>query len=240
MLSSKNITTNTGNKYPTSKILSLGNHLVSLRGVELQYAGYDKGENPDVTVVLSLEGPDQGPDFEGALRDYDNPNKGNYKGQFAKVRIAPFYFSNKPSRAGKQRDRDLETLRSLTNLADTLGVRDTLDTIEANTLDEYVAAASHVLVSAEKKLHVIIGGKKYFRQNDDGEFQPRYERYLPIPQAGKKAYAVEGNEELVEEYNPNVHIYMAAKDKEIEANLKGGSVSSEKTTEKDVNWEFNV
>ena len=33
---------------------------------------------------------------------------------------------------------------------------------------------------------------------------------------------------------------MAAKDKEIEANLKGGSVSSEKTAEKDVNWEFNV
>jgi hypothetical protein len=236
MLSSKNITSlPSGNKYPTSKILSLGNHVVSLRGVELQKAGYDNNPNPDVTIVLSLEGPDQGPDFEGAPRDWDNPNKGNYKGQFAKVRIAPFYFSNKESKSGKQRDRDLETLRALTNLADTLDVRNELDQIEAETLEEYVAAANHVLCSSNTKLHVVIGGKKYFKEVD-GEFKPRYERYLPIPQKGKKAYATEDMADLVETYDPDTHIYMSPKDLEIEARLKGGNVSEEKTDEDDVNW----
>lgn len=237
MLSSKNITTQpTGNQYPTSKILSLGNHVVNVRAVELQKAGYDNSENPDVTIVLSLEGPDQGPDFEGAPRDWDNPSKGTYKGQFAKVRIAPFYFSNKQSKSGKQRDRDLETLRSLTNLADVLGVRNELDQIQAETLEDYVASASHVLSSSNTKLHVVIGGKKYFKEVD-GEFKPRYERYLPIPQKGKKAYSTEDMADLVETYSPDTHIYMSPKDLEIEARLKGGQVSSEKVAEDDLDWE---
>lgn len=240
MLSSKNVNVQPASNYGPSKYLGVGNHIVNVRGIELQEAKYDSGTNrPDVALVLHLEGPDQGPDFEGAPRDWDNPAKGTYKGQFAKVKIQPYNFTDNPTRSGNARNRDEDAVRAITILAENLGVRDQLDQIQANTLEEYVQMSNHVISSSDVTLSVVVGGKVYFREVD-GEYRKRYDYYLPITSKGFRAYATEAMSDKVETFNADKHVYISEDNKRIEESLKSGNVTSEKQESADVNWEFDV
>lgn len=221
MLSTKNIQTS-NNSYGPGKTLSLGNHLVNVRGLEYQEAKYETAGRPDVNISLLLEGPDQGADFDGMPRDWDNPSKGKYKGQFAKVKLSPFNFGDKTS-GGKQRDRDADALSALTRVAIELDVRQAVDEIQAETLEEFVAAASHVFASSTVKLHVLIGAKEYYVEKD-GELNKRYERYLPMTAKGMNAYGAENKADRVETYDAAKHIYLPENQKQKMAQFKNGTV----------------
>ena len=220
MLSTKNI--QTSNSYGPGKTLSLGNHLVNIRGLEYQEAKYETNGRPDVNISVLLEGPDQGQDFEGMPRDWDNPEKGRYKGQFAKVKISPFNFGDRVS-GGKQRDRDADALSALTRLAIELGVRDAVDEIAAQTLEELVNASSHIFANANNKLNVLIGAKEYYVEKD-GELNKRYERYFPMTAKGFFAYSSEEKADKVETYDAGKHIYLPDNQKQKMAQFKNGTV----------------
>jgi hypothetical protein len=178
-LSTKNLPESKG----LPKTLQPSNTMGRINNITLE-DGFEEGQ---LNVVLHLESPDLGENFEGFLVDKDNPNGGRYRGQIGRVKIAPFAFSNAVVN-GRTIDRDLSILQALKSLASALGKTQELDLIEAATIEQYVKKAAKVL-SGNTFLNWCLAGKEYLNK----EGYTNYELFLPkAVYKVRKAGEVEG------------------------------------------------
>lgn len=149
----------------SSKIMNPGTHFARVVNIALDAPPYNKDA---YSVVLTLEGQDQGDNFEGLAIDKLNPALGNYRGQIAFVQSGRYPFSDY-NYQGKDITRDEQIFRWVNNLAKQLGVLDKMnaDNVEASSIEEYVAAVKRYIVNPELWAFHTIGGAEYFKEGYD-------------------------------------------------------------------------
>lgn len=178
MLSTKNISTEAKSK---AKNLYYGNQQCKINSIALE-PGWKLGV---YKLILNLEGPEQGADFEGFYVDPQNPALGRYKGQISKVRFYQYSYEDRVNN-GVEYKRDTDILKSLKSLAITLGKGKELDDINANTIEEFVEKAS-VLLSGPTFLNFCLGGKQYTK---DG--YKKYDLFVPAWKNGEVGFEAVG------------------------------------------------
>lgn len=158
----------------SQKMMNPGTHYARVVNIALDAPPYDTNA---YSVVLTLEGQDQGDDFQGIAIDKLNPALGNYRGQVAFVKSGRWPFSNY-SYNGKDITRDEQIFRWVNNLAKQLGVLDRMnaDNVEASSIEEYVAAVKRYIVNPELWAFHTIGGQEYFNEGYD---KPNYRLFYP-------------------------------------------------------------
>jgi len=172
MLSTKDIPVSSGK---TPKTLRPGNVNAKIIDISLQPL---KSDPQAYYLMLHLEGEDQGPDFEGFLYDKDNPNKGRAKGQVGKVRYSIYPYRDGFTKAGKPKNRDRDILRSLVEIATLTNTRDQVNSIEAQTIEEFVKIAAKAVCS-DKFYYFCIGGSAYVKDDGNKDFTlnlPKYDK----------------------------------------------------------------
>ena len=168
MLSTKDMSAGSGKARP---VISVGNQKVKINSITFDQTPYDKEA---YNVVLHVESEPVGGEFEGFLVDPNNPNGARYKGQVGRVRLSPYPFKDATLPSGREVSRDTEVLRAMIYLSEVLGKRDELDSIEANTIEEFMESADKVL-SGDTFINACIGGREW--ENKEGYIN--YDLFLP-------------------------------------------------------------
>ena len=185
-----------------AKTFGPGNQQLKINSVEL-VKGYQEGS---YQVKLHMEGPDQGEGFEGFYIDNVSKSGDRYKGQVGTVRMSQYAYNSTTTPSGVKIDRDQSILRGLQNLAKVTGVQAQLDTISAETIEEYVQEASEVLAQGDFA-NFCIGGKEYV--NKGGYTQ--HDMFLPNSKGGLYAFTALNEDPAKQlQFNNAVHIIKAA------------------------------
>jgi hypothetical protein len=195
MLSTKNISESA--RIP--KGLNPGKHEIKILEISLG-KGY---EADSYHVNLSVEGPDLGDDFEGFLIDRNDPTGPRFRGQIGRVQMSQFAYKDGVTKTGYKKNRDQDILKALSALAVALGRKEQLDQIEADTIEEFVAEASHVL-SGDTYINAVIAGKEYEKNG-----YKQYNLFFPASKDGKYAFepqTVDPAKSKLMSFDPNIHI----------------------------------
>jgi len=168
MLSTKDMNAGSGKARP---VIGVGNQKVKINSITFDQTPYDREA---YNVVLHVESEPVGGEFEGFLVDSNNPNGARYKGQVGRVRLSPYPFKDATLPSGREVSRDTEVLRAMIYLSEVLGKRDELDSIEANTIEEFMDSADKVL-SGDTFINACIGGREW--ENKEGYIN--YDLFLP-------------------------------------------------------------
>ena len=168
MLSTKDMSAGSGKARP---VIGVGNQTFKINKITFDQTPYDKEA---YNVILHVESKPVGGDFEGFLVDPNNPNGPRYQGQVGRIRISPYPFKDTTLPSGREISRDTEVLKTMINLSEVLGKRDELDSIEANSIEEFMASADKVL-SGDTYINACVGGREW--ENKEGYIN--YDLFLP-------------------------------------------------------------
>ena len=178
MLNTKDMSAGSGRIKP---VLEPGNHVVRINSITLDQTPYDADS---YNIHLHVETEPVGGDFEGFFRDYNNQSLGRYDGQVGRVRISPFPFKDTTLPSGREISRDQEILKHMITLAETLDMRDGLDSIEADTIESFMTECGK-LMEGSKFLNMCIGGREW--ENKEGYVN----NDLFLPRISKDGIAME-------------------------------------------------
>ena len=178
MLNTKDMSAGSGRTKP---VLDPGNHVVKINSITLDQTPYDADS---YNIHLHVETAPVGGDFEGFFRDYNDQSKGRYDGQIGRVRISPFPFKDTTLPSGREISRDQEILKHMITLAETLDMRDGLDSIEAQTIEEFMTECDR-LMGGSKLINMCIGGREW--ENKEGYVN----NDLYLPRISKDGIAME-------------------------------------------------
>lgn len=173
------------------KTLQPGNVVCKINSIELEPFKFKEGA---YHVVLNLEGPDMGKDFEGFFIDNEDHSKGRHKGQVGKVKASQWAFANGTTKTGIEITRDSEILKFIKNLCNALGIEGR----SGETIEDLVSKFNDEKPFAGKTMEYCIAGKEYL--NKGGYMN--YELFLP---KYSKAGAQFGTSNVVK-FNPEEHI----------------------------------
>ena len=144
MLNTKDMQVGSGKARP---IMGPGNREIKINRISYDVTPYDKEAH---NIMLHVEGRPEGGDFEGFLRDKDNESLGRYEGQVGRVRVSPFPFKNTTLPSGREINKDQEILKSMIFLGEVLNMRDDLDSIEAETIEDFMIQCASLFTNNEK------------------------------------------------------------------------------------------
>ena len=144
MLNTKDMQVGSGKARP---IMGPGNREIKINRISYDVTPYDKEAH---NIMLHVEGRPEGGDFEGFLRDKDNESLGRYEGQVGRVRVSPFPFKNTTLPSGREINKDQEILKSMIFLGEVLNMRDDLDSIEAETIEDFMTQCASLFTNNEK------------------------------------------------------------------------------------------
>ena len=168
MLSTKDMSVGSGKARP---LMGPGINVVRINSITLDQTPYDTNA---WNINLHMETKPVGNDFEGFFRDKDNESKGRYEGQIGRVRMTPFPFKDTTLPSGREISRDQEILKSMIFVGEVLGKRDQLDSIEADTIEEF-ATQCNTLFSNSDFFNVCLGSREW--ENKEGYINN--DLYLP-------------------------------------------------------------
>jgi len=178
MLNTKDMSAGSGRTKP---VLDPGNHVVKINSITLDQTPYDADS---YNIHLHVETAPVGGDFEGFFRDYNDQSKGRYDGQVGRVRISPFPFKDTTLPSGREISRDQEILKNMITLAETLEMRDGLDSINAQTIEDFMRECDD-LMGGSKLINMCIGGREW--ENKEGYIN----NDLFLPRISKDGIAME-------------------------------------------------
>ena len=178
MLNTKDMSAGSGRTKP---VLDPGNHVVKINSITLDQTPYDADS---YNIHLHVETAPVGGDFEGFFRDYNDQSKGRYDGQVGRVRISPFPFKDTTLPSGREISRDQEILKHMITLAETLDMRDGLDSINAQTIEDFMRECND-LMGGSKLINMCIGGREW--ENKEGYVN----NDLFLPRISKDGIAME-------------------------------------------------
>ena len=185
------------------KTLSPGEHTVKINSIALESVSYKAGA---YHLILNVEGPDMGSEFEGFLVDKDKPNGARYKGQIGKVKFGFYPFSDGETKTGIKISRDLSILRAIQQLCIAGNKLEWFEEADGKfaTIEDFVKAAS-TIISDDTLFNMCLNGKEYEKNG--------YINYdLFLPKSSKEAYALESaaaSPSKLISYNPELHIKKA-------------------------------
>ena len=156
------------------KLLQPGNTVCTITAVELEPFKFKEGA---VHIVLHLEGPDQGKDFEGFFIDKNNESLGRHKGQVGRVNAGQWAFADGTTKSGIKVSKDQDILVFIKTLCTALGITKWL--IDQNnkheTVESLVKAFGTEKPFLNKPLEYCICGKEYLSKTG----HTNYELFLP-------------------------------------------------------------
>jgi hypothetical protein len=203
MISTKNIAgESAGSSVP--KTLQPGNHLAKITSIKLEASRFDANA---YNIMLGLEGPDMGSDFEGFWIDKDNQSLGRHKGQVGRVRLSEYAYQDGTTKSGIKVSRDYDILRAVQNLCkatDNLAWFDKQDN-QHETIESLVEAFGNDAPFKDTPINWCIGGKEY--QNKEG--YTNYDLYVVRPVKGGYSYesaSVEPDKSKLTVFNESLHI----------------------------------
>ena len=150
----------TGGGGSTSKTLQPGNQKCKINGITLEDFKFRPGA---YHLVLSMEGPDLGKDFEGFYINKDKPELGRHLGQVGNVKAGEWAFSDGETKAKVSIKRDVEILKFVKNLCIALDIVPWLDAQDNkhDTIESLIQALNKEKPFKDKFLNCCIGGKEY-------------------------------------------------------------------------------
>lgn len=170
MLNTKDMSAGAGKVKP---VLGVGNQLIKINSITMDQTPYDK-EAYNVTLHCESE-PVKG-DFTGFLKNVNDPNGERYEGQVGRIRASQYAYKDAELPSGRTVNRDQEILKAMITLSEVLDLRSDLDLIEAETIEDFVAACN-VLFSGPTFINACVGGREW--ENKEGYIN--YDLYLPRP-----------------------------------------------------------
>ena len=196
MLNTKDMSAGSGRTKP---VLDPGNHVVKINSITLDQTPYD---SESYNIHLHVETAPIGGDFEGFFRDYNDQSKGRYDGQIGRVRISPFPFKDTTLPSGREISRDQEILKHMITLAETLDMRDALDSINAETIEDFMRECDD-LMGGSKLINMCIGGREW--ENKEGYVNN--DLYLPrISKDGIAMEALDKENSRLLQFDRAVHV----------------------------------
>ena len=159
MLSTKDMSAGSGRIKP---VMGSGNNVIKINSITFDVTPYD----PDAyNIVLHVEGKPEESDFQGFLKDVNNPNGPRYEGQVGRVRFSPYPYKDTTLPSGIEIKRDNEVLKAMIFLSEVLNKREDLDKIEAKTIEEFMVECNNLFSNSEF-FNACIGGREW--ENKDG------------------------------------------------------------------------
>lgn len=208
MLNTKGLQAGSGKARP---VLGPGNNEIKINRISYDVTPYDREAH---NIMLHIEGRPQGSDFEGFLRDQSNESLGRYEGQVARVRMTPFPYKDATLPSGREINKDQEVLKSMIFLGEVLNMRDDLDSIEAETIEDFMNQCNTLFTNGEKGSSYVnscLASREW--ENKEGYIN----NDLYIPRISKDGVGLEKleieNSRLVK-FDASVHIRPVAKKEE--------------------------
>lgn len=170
-LNTKDVKTGGGG---TPKTLQPGNTTAKILAVTLEEFKFKPG---GYHLVLSMEGKDMGPSFEGFFIDKAKPELGRHKGQVGKVKASEWAFADSTTKSGIAVSRDTEIMKFIKTLCASMDIVDWMDSQNDKhpTIESLVQAFNKDKPFQGKFLRFCLGGKEYMNK----EGYPNYELFLP-------------------------------------------------------------
>jgi hypothetical protein len=159
MLSTKDMSAGSGGTKP---VIGTGNHKVKINSITFDQTPYDS-EAYNITLHVESE-PIVG-EFNGFLKDVNNPNGERYAGQVGRVRFSPYPFKDATLNNGNEISRDTEVLKAMVFLSEVVGKRAELDAIEANTIEDFMIKAAKIC-SQTGYVNACLGAREW--ENKEG------------------------------------------------------------------------
>jgi hypothetical protein len=206
-ISTKNIDSGSGSGSSVPKTLSPGVQMFKINSISLETVPY---KQEAYNIVLNVEGPDMGEDFEGFFIDKDNPTLGRYKGQVGKIRLTEYPLADGTTKTGIVIKRDSEILRQVDMLCKNLEMKEWLvaqDNLH-DTIEDLVKALDKARPFANKFVRACVAGREYVNKQNYTNF----DLYLPKWSKDGSAYELASVEEAVSKvvkFNPDVHVKKA-------------------------------
>lgn len=200
-------------KESTPKTLKPGNYSAKVNQVTLKSVPFKVG---GYYVVLHIEGPDLGADFEGWAIDKSRPELGKAKGQIGTVKNGIWPYSDAEVN-GRSIVRDDEILKFIKGFCRAIGSLDWFENQDGkhNTIEEFVQALNNDAPFKDKWLNWCIAGKEYLGKGN----YINYDLFLPKPQnKGEIPFELENIEsgKLIQ-YNPSIHIEKMKENKSVQS-----------------------
>ena len=193
------------------KTLQPGNHMCTLHKVELSnYTKMAKDKN-GYYVMLHLEGPDLGPDFEGFWIDKENESLGRHKGQVAKVKTHNWPYADGKTKGGTPVNRDLDIMKDIRRLCIAYGCEDWFlaQDNKHETIEAFVDEFNKTCPLVGKQLNFCITGREYYSQ--DGAYK-NWDLTLAKYTNNKYPYeaiTVPKDDSKLIKFNPDEHVERA-------------------------------
>ena len=138
MLNTKDMSAGTGKAKP---VIGTGNQKIKINSITFDQTPYDMDA---YNITLHVESEPMGGDFNGFLKDVNNPSGPRFEGQVGRVRFSPYPFKDTTLPNGNEIIRDNEVLKAMIFLSETVNKREELDAIEASTIEEFMSKASGI------------------------------------------------------------------------------------------------
>jgi len=200
-------------KEGTPKTFKPGNISAKINSVKLESVKWKEGA---YNLVMNLEGPDLGADFEGFQIDKDRPELGKAKGQVGKVKADKWPYSDGRTKSGIEIVRDDEILKFLKSLCRAIGKLDWFDAQDNkhDTIEDFIKAFDNDTPFKNVWLNWCICGKEYTGKTG----YTNYDLYLPKPTKQGIPFEMEQVDSgKVFVFNPDVHVEKERKATQVES-----------------------
>ena len=195
MLNTKDMQVGAGKVRP---LIGPGNNVVKINSITFDQTPFDTDA---YNVMLHVETKPVGGDFEGFFKDKDNESAGRYEGQIGRVRMTPYPYKTTTLASGREIDRDQEVLKSMIFLSEVMNKRVELDTIEANTIEDFISSASKLLSGTY--FNVCLGSREW--ENKEGYINN--DLYLPkLSKDGVPAEQLDKENSRLLSFNEATHV----------------------------------
>jgi len=159
MLSTKDMSAGSGGIKP---VIGTGNQKVLINSITFDQTPYDMDA---YNITLHVESEPIVGEFNGFLKDVNNPNGERYAGQVGRVRFSPYPFKDATLANGNEINRDTEVLKAMVFLSEVVGKRNELDAIEAGTIEDFMIKAAKIC-SQTGYVNACLGAREW--ENKEG------------------------------------------------------------------------
>jgi len=184
MLSTKDMSAGSGSIKP---VIGVGNHKIKINSISFDQTPYDMDA---FNITLHVEGEPVTGEFNGFLKDMNNPNGPRFEGQVGRVRFSPYPFKDATLNNGNEISRDTEVLKAMVFLSEVVGKRNELDAIEANTIEDFMVKAGNVC-SETGYINACLGAREWENKegyvNNDLFLPKRSKDGMPLEEMDKES-----------------------------------------------------
>jgi hypothetical protein len=159
MLSTSGMSAGSGKEKP---VIGPGNNKVKINSITFDKTPYDAEA---FNIMLHVETEPMEGEFQGFLKDVNQPEGGRHAGQVGRVRFAPYPYKDTTLANGAEISRDTEVMKAMIGLSIQLNKRAELDAVQANTIEDFMLKCSKIF-SGDTYLNMCFGTREW--ENKDG------------------------------------------------------------------------